>query len=96
MNETFNEDNVECYKLSITACFCILLLITSVPLNSVLLWTLLRYKDLRSSLNIFLIILIVFDLVANFLELPFVIASNLSCRYINIPNIHVTLLRKAN
>lgn len=73
---------VECYKLNLIGILCILIFVLSSFFNSALLWTFIRNKSLRTSLNIFIIALAGFNLFGTIVELPFIIVSNLSCRWI--------------
>lgn len=76
------EPPVECFKLNLIGIFCIILFVLSAFFNSILLWTFIRNKSLRTSLNIFIIALTCCNLLGTLIELPFVIVSNLKCQWI--------------
>lgn len=76
------ESPVECYKLKLVGILCIFLFVFSAFFNSILLWTFIRNKSLRTSLNMFIIALTSFNLFGTLIELPFIIVSNLKCRWI--------------
>lgn len=71
---------VECYKLNIIACYCIILLVLSVTFNSTLLLIFYRYKKLRTSLNMFIMSITFLNLIGSLSEFSFVIPSNFFCR----------------
>ena len=73
---------IECYKLNIIAVYCCILFITSILVNSKLLYVFYTTKNLRTSLNRFVIVLTGLDLIGSLIELPFVIISNFSCGWI--------------
>lgn len=81
INNYFEPELVECYKLRIIGVYCCLLFIASTISNSLLLWAFVRYKELRTPLNIFIIALVFFNLFGTIVELPFIVVSNLSCKY---------------
>ena len=73
---------VECYKLAIIGVFFLTLGFASVIFNGLLLWIFFLYKELRNSMNAFIIALTICNLLATCTEFPFVIGSNFSCRYL--------------
>ena len=75
----FTQSPVECYKLRFVAIYCILLLTLSVSFNSMLVIVFVKYKELRTPLNTFIIAITVCNLCSSCVELPFVITSNLNC-----------------
>ncbi|CAF0955798.1 unnamed protein product [Brachionus calyciflorus] len=76
------ESPVECYKLKIVGVYCIILFVFSTFFNGALLWAFIKNKSLRTSINIFIIALAVFNLFGTLVELPFIILSNLNCKWI--------------
>ena len=75
------ESPVECYKLKIIGLYCIVTMVAGIIFNSLLLWILLYFKEFRTSINSFMIALSVINLIGCFFEFPFVIISNLSCKW---------------
>ncbi|RNA35867.1 melanopsin [Brachionus plicatilis] len=73
---------IECYKLNIVSLFCIILFICSFSFNSILLWVFYMSKELRSPLNIIMIALTILNLTGTITELPTVIVTNYTCRWI--------------
>lgn len=73
---------IECYKLNIIACYCIILLVLSVTFNSLLLLIFFRHKKLRNSLNMLIITITFLNLIGSLSEFSFVIPSNFQCRWI--------------
>ena len=73
---------IECYKLNLIAVYCIILLILSVFFNALLLLIFARYRELRISLNMFIIALTVLNLIGTITELSLVIPSNIKCRFV--------------
>lgn len=76
------ESPVECYKLNLVGIFCLVLFLLSTFFNSTLLWTFIRQKSLRTSINVFILALTCFNLFGTVVELPFIIVSNLKCRWV--------------
>jgi hypothetical protein len=72
---------VVCYQLNIISVYCFLLLLASIVFNTVLLRTFYKYKELRTTLNVFVIVLTAMNLVASISELPVVMFTNWYCRY---------------
>nr|QVK45896.1 G protein-coupled receptor [Proales similis] len=72
---------VDCWKLNLVAVYCVVLFALSVTFNSLLLWIFFRYKELRSPVNTFIIAITILNLVGSMSEFPFVITSNLYCRW---------------
>ena len=73
---------VECWKLNLIALYCFILLILSIIFNTVLLRTFYRYKELRSTLNVFVITLTALNLIGSLSELPIVTITNWYCRLV--------------
>ncbi|CAF1044098.1 unnamed protein product [Brachionus calyciflorus] len=82
VNKHSLESPVECYKLTIVGVYCIILFVFSTFFNIVLLWTFIKNKSLRISINLFIIALAIFNLCGTLIELPFIILSNLYCKWI--------------
>ena len=76
------ESPVECYKLKYISYYCIVLLVLSLVFNISLLVLLAMYKKLRTTLNMLVTIIVVLNLIGSLCELPVVIASNFSCKYV--------------
>lgn len=71
---------VSCYKLNIIAIYCTTLLILCLFSNGLLIWLILKYKKLRTPLNILILTLAFYNLIGSLLEFPFVIHSNFYCK----------------
>ena len=72
---------VECYKLNWISVYCFFLFISSFVFNVILLWVFYKYKELRTTLNMFVIALTALNLLATCSELPIVMMTNWYCRY---------------
>jgi hypothetical protein len=72
---------VECYKLRLIALYCIFIFVLSLLTNAILLRIFYLRKKTRSSLEISMIALTMFNFFGTLVELPFVITSNLYCKY---------------
>ena len=70
----------ECYKLRIVGVLTTLLFIFSTIFNGILLYAFIKHKQLRTSLNIYIIGITVLNLVSTIIELPFIMVSNLYCK----------------
>jgi hypothetical protein len=85
MSDMFNfavsAEASKCQKLGLLAIICIFLLVSSTFINASLLFAFARYKALCSRRNITVISFFTLNLIAGFLELPFVIISNFYCRF---------------
>ncbi|RNA28085.1 melanopsin [Brachionus plicatilis] len=75
------EPTVECYKLQAIAIYCLIIFLLSLIANSVLLWILIYFKELRNSMNAFMLALTVCNLVGSLIEIPMVIISNFNCKW---------------
>nr|QVK45899.1 G protein-coupled receptor [Proales similis] len=71
----------DCLHLQIIGIFCIILFLSSTFFNVALLRAFINYKELQTSLNAFIIALTSFNLIGTVFELPFIIISNLRCRW---------------
>jgi len=76
------ESPTECYKLRILGIFCLILFITSFIFNSLLLNVFVKHRHLRTSNYTLVIALTILNLFGTITELPFIIISNLSCKWI--------------
>ena len=72
---------VTCWKLNIIAVYCIFLFVSSILVNGTLLWIFFKVKELRTPINIFVIVFTVLSLIGSSVETPFVITSNFACRF---------------
>ena len=80
--DIFNQQSpVNCSILKVVSILLLLIFILSVAFNSFLLWIFIIYKEIRTSLNIYLIALLICNLVATFTEIPIAFINNLNCRY---------------
>jgi hypothetical protein len=77
-----HQEVAKCFKLSILAIVCCVLLALSVFLNGSLLLTFARYKSLHTRGNIFVIALTLVNFFGTIIEFPWIIVSNFYCRYI--------------
>ena len=71
---------IDCWKLNIIAAFVSLLLFLSVSFNSTLLWVFYSFKELRTPLNVFVIVLTAFNLFGSMSEFTFIITTNFACK----------------
>jgi hypothetical protein len=71
----------KCFKLNLIALFCAFLFLISLYFNTTLLYTLLKHKDMKSNLNLFIICLSFINLIGTLVELPVVVINNFYCRY---------------
>ncbi len=76
------DDQFMCYQLQVIGILCIFLFIACIVFNSFLLWVFFKNKELQSSFNMFIVGLSTLNLIGSILEFPFIIISNLSCRWI--------------
>lgn len=75
------ESPVECFKLKIIAVYCLIIFLLSLITNSILIWILVFYKELRNSMNTFMLALSICNLIGSLIELPMVIISNFNCKF---------------
>ncbi len=76
------ESPTECYKLRILGIICFFLFVSSFAFNYLLLRVFIKYSELRTSFNTLIIALTILNLIGTITELPFIIISNLSCKWI--------------
>lgn len=76
------ESPVECYKLRILASYSIVVFIASVVFNGFLLHLFYINKELRSTLNMLIITLTIFNFIGSIIEFPFIIVANFNCRFL--------------
>lgn len=72
---------VDCFKLNVIALYCMIILVISIKFNSLLLTVFMKYKSLRTNINMFIIVLTLLNLVVSILEFSFIIPANLKCRF---------------
>ena len=72
----------ECGQLQFVGVMLSLLFVASAVSNLALLRQIFTQKRLKISMNVFVIALSILNLLGTFIQLPFVITSNLICRYI--------------
>jgi len=72
----------ECYQLQFLGAVCLFLALCGILFNSVLLYICLCRKEMRNSINSFMIALSFLNLFGCVAEMPFIVISNFSCRYI--------------
>ena len=73
--------SIQCEKLKLLGSIFIVVFLLSVYLNGSVLLIFLRSKNLTISINLFLFVLISFNLTGTLLEFPLVIANHFNCRY---------------
>ncbi len=73
--------NTTCFQLQILGVVCLCLGLCGIMFNSVLLYICLCRKEMRNSINSFMIVLTFLNLVGCLTEMPFIVISNFSCRY---------------
>lgn len=80
-NATTNSSSplAQCYQLRIVAAFCTFLFIAGILFNGALIWLFITNKELRNSLNTFIMALTAFNLFGTVFELPWIIVSNYYC-----------------
>ena len=71
---------VDCTNLQIIGTFTTLLFGLCLLFNSMLLWVFLKYKNLHSPINVFIVALTTTNLIGSVLEFPFIIASKFACK----------------
>jgi hypothetical protein len=76
------ESPTECYKLQILGIICFFLFVSSLTFNSLLLNVFIKNKHLRTSNYVSVIALTILNLIGTLTQLPFIIISNLSCKWI--------------
>lgn len=74
------EPLAECSTLQILGGYCILLFISSLMLNGALMFLLIRQKEYKNSLNMYMCALIGLNLFGTITELPWIIISNFYCK----------------
>ena len=62
---------VDCFKLNVIALYCMIILVISIKFNSLLLTVFMKYKSLRTNINMFIIVLTLLNLVVSILEFSF-------------------------
>ena len=72
---------IECQKLNLISIYSVILFFFGILVNSTLIWVYNQYDDVRRSLNRFIIVLTILNLIGCFVEMPFVIISNYLCKY---------------
>jgi hypothetical protein len=83
MNYTFKSllrTSEDYLKLKLIGIYLIFIFVAGLLLNSILLWIFYEKKELRISLNLFVIAITFNNLVGCLTEIPFVILSNFSCK----------------
>jgi hypothetical protein len=75
---------IECYKLNILSIFCIIIFVLSLFFNFSLLMIFVSFKKLRTNINVLIIFITFMNLFMTITVLPFVIQSNLHCRFLII------------
>ncbi len=73
---------VECHKLQTLGVICIIMTLAGIFFNSILLYVCVTKKEMRKSINSFMIAITVLNLFGCICEMPFIIISNFKCRYI--------------
>lgn len=76
------ESPVDCFILHIIAYYLIGLFSLSFIFNVILIVVFYLNKDLRTPLNYFIIVIVMFNLFGTCTELPIVITSHLKCRFV--------------
>jgi hypothetical protein len=71
---------VDCKKLVPIYIYCILLFLTAIIANPLLIWALLKYKDLMNPTNLLILTLAVLNTAGTILELPLVTLSAIFCK----------------
>jgi hypothetical protein len=76
------EPLASCPVLRVLGAYCVFLFVTGTIFNSALLYLIIKHKEYKNSLNIYIIALIALNLFGTVLELPFIFVSNLYCRWV--------------
>jgi hypothetical protein len=80
--DAFNRPSpTNCIILKFISLYCLVLMCTSVTFNGALTFVFFKYKELRTPLNVMILVLTLLNLVGSCTELPFVITSNFLCRF---------------
>ena len=82
-----------CFKFKFVGVYLILVFLIGLLSNATLLWIFYGKRELRNKLNSFVIALTVNNLLGCILELPFIIKSSLSCRYLFHSNLNHYFIR---
>ena len=75
---------IDCWKLNIIATVAVLMMFVSVYTNSILLFVFYCHPDLRTTINVFVIVTTAVNLIGSFSEFFYIIVSNYSCRYVAV------------
>ena len=82
LNKFKEASPVECYKLHIIGVYCSILLLLSLIYNSSLILVFMKHRELRTTLNMFVLTMTILNLIGSILEFSFVIPSNFACRWV--------------
>ena len=75
------ESPLECHQLNILACVYSIILVVSLVINCIILWAEFSGgKDPKRSLHWLIITHTILNILGTTLELPFLIATNISCK----------------
>lgn len=72
---------ISCVHLRIVCAVCVLMALTSVTFNSLLLVFFIKYKKLRTRLNVFVVAITILNLIGTFSEFSFILPSTYYCKY---------------
>ena len=71
-----------CWQLKVTSGYVFILFVTSIITNGLLMWVLLRRKEMRKPVNSFIIFFTILSLYGTCSEFPLITISMLKCKYI--------------
>ena len=77
---------IECSTLQTAGVVLVILFVANIVSNAALLYMFKTYKHLKTNMSTFVIALTVLNLIGTTFTLPFVIASNLMCKYVVLQN----------
>ena len=78
-----------CWHLQVLAGYVVILFFTSAITNILLLWVLLRRKEMRTPVNSFIIFFTILSLFGTCSEFPLITISMLKCKYVKKNRISV-------
>jgi hypothetical protein len=75
----FVDHNKECFRLKFLGGYLLLTCLGGIVLNSLLLWTFVEKKELRTAINRFIIVITINNLIGCIIDLPMQIISSFNC-----------------
>ena len=75
-----SDDEDECVKLKFIGIYLLIIFVMGIGFNSSLLWLFYQKKDLRTSLNRFIFVIVSNNLIGCLIDLPFQVISSFACK----------------